>query len=83
VQIKHNSSTSKTSQSALLPLQVIPILCTISAFPLGNVSMTFPIFQSSAGTLHDPHAKPAFLLTTNKDKCFENLGVRHLMQIQI
>jgi hypothetical protein len=40
----------------------------ISAFVLGSVSMIFPIFQSSAGTLHGPYAKSPFLLTTNKDK---------------
>jgi hypothetical protein len=36
-------------------------------FLLGNILKTFLIFQSSADILHDPPAKPPFLLTVNKD----------------
>jgi hypothetical protein len=36
-------------------------------FLLGNISMTFLIFQSSADIPHGPPAKPSSLLTANKD----------------
>jgi hypothetical protein len=39
----------------------------MSVFLLGNISMTFVIFQSSADIPHVPCAKPLFLLTANED----------------